>query len=211
MKFILQTALLITLACNANGQSFNDSIRTHRQHYKAEFISEARSPLKGNDTAYLRFYAPNKKYRIAAVLTLTPNSKEFDMPTYSGKTKKFRQYGTLNFKVKNQDCSLQVYQNISLLNDPKYADHLFIPFTDKTSNRETYGGGRYIDVTPSDIHDNVIVLDFNKCYNPYCAYASGYNCPIPPAENRLPVAIKAGEKIGQKKQHTNFCKLITIF
>jgi uncharacterized protein (DUF1684 family) len=82
-----------------------------------------------------------------------------------------------------------------LLKDPKYKDHLFIPFTDGTTYTETYGGGRYIDLSVNDIKNGKIELDFNKCYNPYCAYAGGFNCPIPPVENRLPVAIKAGEKL----------------
>jgi len=80
-----------------------------------------------------------------------------------------------------------------------YADYLFIPFTDNTSGNESYGGGRYLDYKISDIKNNKLLLDFNKAYNPYCAYTTGYNCPIPPAENDLKVAIKAGEKAFEKK------------
>jgi uncharacterized protein (DUF1684 family) len=78
---------------------------------------------------------------------------------------------------------------------PEYKDHLFLPFTDLTSGEETYTAGRYIDLSFEDIIDNKVVIDFNKAYNPYCAYVSGkYNCPIPPRENTLSVAILAGEK-----------------
>ena len=79
------------------------------------------------------------------------------------------------------------------MSSEKYKDYLFIPFTDKTSGIETYGGGRYIDLVLSDIVNKTCTIDFNKAYNPYCAYTAGYNCPIPPKENDLPVAIKAGE------------------
>jgi uncharacterized protein len=98
-------------------------------------------------------------------------------------------------------CSLQVFQNLGLLNDPKYSDHLFIPFTDGTTYTETYGGGRYIDLSTKDIKGDKLMVDFNKCYNPYCAYAEGYNCPIPPVENRLPISIHAGERNWAKETH----------
>ena len=84
--------------------------------------------------------------------------------------------------------------------DEKYRDYLFIPFTDLTSGNESYAGGRYFDFKSSDILDNKFELDFNKAYNPYCAYISNrYSCPIPPKENNLSVAIRAGEKEFGKK------------
>ncbi|HEX6333812.1 MAG TPA: DUF1684 domain-containing protein, partial [Flavisolibacter sp.] len=85
------------------------------------------------------------------------------------------------------------YQSQNLLNT-EYRNHLFLPFTDATTGKTTYEVGRYIDLQITDIREGWVTIDFNKAYNPYCAYTSGYNCPIPPAENRLPVAIEAGEK-----------------
>ena len=77
---------------------------------------------------------------------------------------------------------------------PSYKDYLFLPFTDATTGNETYDAGRYIDLKIEDTRTPEVILDFNKAYNPYCAYVSDiYNCPIPPKENRLPVAIRAGE------------------
>jgi uncharacterized protein (DUF1684 family) len=70
---------------------------------------------------------------------------------------------------------------------------LFLAFGDATSARETYGGGRYLDITKTP-GSTTITLDFNQAYNPYCAYDDTYSCPLPPAENLLTVAIKAGEK-----------------
>ena len=78
-------------------------------------------------------------------------------------------------------------------------NYLFVPFTDLTSGGESYGGGRYLDFFMDDIKNNYLEVDFNKAYNPYCAYATGFNCPIPPAENDLPVSIIAGEKNFAKK------------
>ena len=75
--------------------------------------------------------------------------------------------------------------------DPE-TGHLFLPFQDETSGRETYGAGRYLEVPV--LEDGQLLLDFNYAYHPFCAYNPGYSCPIPPFENRLPVAIRAGER-----------------
>ena len=83
----------------------------------------------------------------------------------------------------------------------EYKDYLFIPFTDATNGNETYEGGRYIDILITDISNNTVVIDFNKAYNPYCCYATGYHCPIPPKENALSVTINAGEKKYTKPVH----------
>lgn len=199
MLLPLLIIFLSTKAVDIYAQTYGDSIQAHRQHYKEEFIAEERSPLKGNDTAYLRFYDPAPYYRVIANFTPTPDSPVFDMPTHSGKTKKFKLYGIAKFKLGKKNCSLHIYQNQGLLKDEKYKNHLFLPFTDLTTYEETYGGGRYIDLETTDIINNTITIDFNKCYNPYCAYAEGYNCPIPPGENKLNVAIKAGEKLFGKE------------
>jgi uncharacterized protein (DUF1684 family) len=108
----------------------------------------------------------------------------------------YRVYGKVHFKIEDSAITLSLYQSQDLMQMDKYRDHLFIPFTDGTSGVESYEGGRYFDLTINDIKDSTLVIDFNKAYNPYCAYVSNvYNCPIPPRENRLTVAIRAGEKV----------------
>ena len=98
-------------------------------------------------------------------------------------------YGYFEFQVGSKDCRLQVYR---LEDSAARGASLFVPFRDSTSGQETYGAGRYIDLkeNTSGIYD----LDFNRAYNPSCAYNSTYSCPVPPAENTLKVAIRAGEK-----------------
>jgi uncharacterized protein (DUF1684 family) len=83
---------------------------------------------------------------------------------------------------------------MALFRQPQYKDYLFLPFKDETNGFETYGGGRYMDVRISTLKDGKIILNFNKAYNPYCAYGDGFNCPIPPLENHLNFSIKAGER-----------------
>ncbi|MEP6676718.1 MAG: DUF1684 domain-containing protein [Ferruginibacter sp.] len=102
------------------------------------------------------------------------------------------------FKIRDTALTLTVYRSLETLPAP-YKDYLFIPFTDITSGNTSYGGGRYIDVEKKDIKNNQLDLDFNKAYNPYCAYTTGYNCPIPPRENNLAIEILAGEKDYGKK------------
>lgn len=101
----------------------------------------------------------------------------------------------MSFKLNGKNYSLSVYQADAevLEKFPEYADLLFLPFKDLTNGKETYGGGRYIDIkTPAG---NNVILDFNLAYNPNCAYGSErFSCPIPPKENFLPAQIKAGEK-----------------
>ncbi|MCK5678470.1 MAG: DUF1684 domain-containing protein, partial [Flavobacteriaceae bacterium] len=87
---------------------------------------------------------------------------------------------------------LEIYQNQKLILTTDYEDYLFLPFTDKTNGESTYGGGRYLDLKIPD--GDTTVIDFNKAYNPYCAYNHKYSCPIPPKANQLDVEINAGVK-----------------
>jgi uncharacterized protein (DUF1684 family) len=97
---------------------------------------------------------------------------------------------------------LNIYQSQDLLGNDQYHDYLFLPFTDLTTGEESYATGRYLDFRIQDIHGDKLTIDFNKAYNPNCAYISNkYNCPVPPKENALPVGILAGEKAFGKKTH----------
>lgn len=176
-------------------QVYENDMHKYRESYKLHFMLATNSPLQAADTGYLQFYPPDTNYRLKARFTATPQAKEFDMPTYSGQMKKYRQYGLLTFTVNDTTSTLQVYQSQALMKKRGLKDYLFIPFTDQTNYITTYGGGRYLELRTGDIKNDTVILDFNKCYNPYCAYADGYSCPIPPDANKLPVAIPAGEML----------------
>lgn len=184
---------------SVQAQSHKDDVVKFRQHYKEEFITEKNSPLKAADTGYLRFYAPDAKYKVTAQVTLTPDAQPFKIKTHTQKEKDYKEYAVFTFKLKGKNLTLHAYQMVNWEKVPTHKDMLFVPFTDETNTTETYGGGRYIDLDTKDIKDGKIVLDFNKCYNPYCAFAEGYSCPIPPRENSLDIAIKAGEKLFGKE------------
>ncbi|HLO37559.1 MAG TPA: DUF1684 domain-containing protein [Lacibacter sp.] len=180
---------LVSLPSFAFAQiSYVDSLKLFLKKYVADH-----EVVTGGDKQKMKFYPVQEQYRITAGFERKENSPWFMMST-SGKTKQqYRVYGIIRFNIHDTTVALHIYQSRSLMSSEKYKEHLFIPFTDLTSGRETYGGGRYIDLNISDINNNTYVIDFNKAYNPYCAYTSGYNCPIPPKENDLVVAIKAGE------------------
>lgn len=196
------TFFLLVIQSVCYGQNFKEQIANHREKYKADFISNEHSPLKETDLRHLQFYDADSTYKINAKVALLEDEKLFKMPTYAGTTAEYIRYAKLTFDLNGKPIQLTLYKNIALSNNPVYKDYLFLPFTDLTNNKETYGGGRYIDLRITDIVANRVELDFNKAYNPYCAYSDGYRCPIPPEENNLPLEIKAGEKNykGEKKK-----------
>ncbi len=194
MRSLLCFLLLATCSLSARGQIYGDTIAAFRKKYVAELLEDKRAPIKASQVKDLSFFAADRSYCVWATVKETPGSVPFKIPTHSGKLKPYRQYATLTFKLKGTDYTLHAYQGIDLVKDTAYVDYLFVPFKDHTNYESTYGGGRYIDLSIKDIVSGKILLDFNKCYNPYCAYADGFNCPIPPDENLLPVEITAGEK-----------------
>jgi uncharacterized protein len=198
MKWMILALLTITTT-NIFAQTYADSIADHRNKYKADFLTDARSPIHEADFPYLDFYAADKNYRVTATFKKVADTTGFTMQTQSGKIKHYYVYGKLQFKLAKKKHILFIYQSKTLLQQAEYEDYLFVPFNDFTNNRTTYGGGRYLDFAISDIVNNTLVLDFNKCYNPYCAFGTGFNCPIPPSENRLNITIPAGEKLYLKQ------------
>lgn len=187
------------------GQNYQQQIEKYRQQYKAEFLKDEHSPLQKTDLAYLRFYKPNESYKVQAKFTELTDTIGFDMQTHSGKIKKYYVYGFVTFTLKQQFCKLYIYYSKDLAKIAGLEDYLFLPFTDATNSVSTFGGGRYLDFKIKDIQQGKLIIDFNKCYNPYCAFAEAYSCPIPPKENDLDFKIESGEKLfgkpASKKSH----------
>ncbi|MEP7229901.1 MAG: DUF1684 domain-containing protein [Ginsengibacter sp.] len=197
-KFSLNQVLIMLLFQSANGQikTYEDSIIAYEQIYidTHEVVGE-------NDRKYIHFYEVDKRYRALASFKKITDKKGFDMNTSSGMKKHYFIYGLLTFTINDSLLHLYIYQSADLMRQEKYKDYLFVPFGDATSGFESYGGGRYIEFYISDIKNGHVIIDFNKAYNPYCAYTTGYNCPIPPKENLLPVSISSGEKNFGKPFH----------
>ena len=196
--FGLLFPLLILVFQHAFAQhtTYEDSILSYQVNY-----TNTHEVVAKNDRRFIGFYPIDKHYRVKASFQKIRDTKGFIMNTSSGMKKKYFQYGLLTFTLHDSLLHLYIYQSEALVQQEKYKDYLFVPFGDATSGFTSYGGGRYLDFTIADLKNNALVLDFNKAYNPYCAYTTGYNCPIPPRENLLTVAIYAGEKNYGKPVH----------
>jgi uncharacterized protein (DUF1684 family) len=127
---------------NLFAQNYNYEIKSWRENYKNDFLKEERSPLKADQLQYLRFYEPDSTYRVEADFSLTKNASVIDVPTMSGKTKQYIEYGKLKFKLQGKPLNLTIYQGIKLLENPETKDYLFVPFTDSTNGNDTYINGR---------------------------------------------------------------------
>lgn len=172
------------------------SVKKHRKQVHKSFKDPESSPFKDQAHSYTRlsYFPPDPAYRVSATISRTPEADPFHIQTSNpDRQKQFVSYGQLQFDLNGAAYSLTVYRNLELPGIPLYKNHLFLLFTDESSGRDTYGGGRYLDLEIPET-GNEIVLDFNMCYNPYCAYGEGWSCPIPPSENHLPIRIEAGVK-----------------
>jgi len=138
---------------------------------------------------HLLYYPPDRSYAVPARLERLNPVIPVSMLTSRNLEKQFYRYADLHFLLGNSPYTLQTFK-MSL--DGPESKILFIPFKDLTSGKETYGAGRFLEIPEPSSEE--LDLDFNRAFNPLCNYSPSYNCPIPPAENRLPIAIRAGEK-----------------
>ncbi|GGG45434.1 DUF1684 domain-containing protein [Hymenobacter glacieicola] len=166
-----------------------------QQKLNAEYRNPAESPLPAEaqkSFTGLPFYPVNYAACVEARFEADSLGAPFQMVTSTARRPQYRKYGVLHFAFEGKPQQLVVYQSLDLQRNPEYRDYLFVPFTDRTNGHGSYGGGRYLDLRRGQIRQGKIVLDFNQAYNPYCAYGGQYSCPVPPAENRLQIAVQAG-------------------
>ena len=160
----------------------------------SQLISDPNSPLDTNTIRNVRFYQPNDTFVFETIFLPLADSTILNFPTSSGEEKEYRPYAKVFFRFGGSMHQLTMYESLRFANHPLFGDKLFLPFWDDTNSLETYGGGRYLDIRKSDLDSGNFQLDFNKAYNPWCAYSDGFSCPIPPAENRLSFEVRAGEQ-----------------
>ncbi len=196
-KIILWIFLAIPLTfigCSKNKIDYESKIKRQRFEKDKHFKYSDNSPLTEKQQKSFRsldYFPVKKQYRVSATIKKPDQQDTISMAYTNGEEKTYTQYASLQFKLKDKNLSLNAYKNLD--NDKGSANQLFIPFYDHTNGHSTYGGGRYLDIDSLGGGDTTLV-DFNKAYNPYCAYNKNYACPVPPEENKLGVAIKAGEK-----------------
>jgi uncharacterized protein (DUF1684 family) len=195
MKKSLLSSLVILMTFPACSQTYGELIQLERDSINKVFSDYEQSILTDEDLegfSGVHFYDADAKFRVEAKFRKKLFGKKFKMMTSTKRTPVYKPYGKLKFELEGKKYRLTLYQNM----EPRYIAagevYLFLPFTDITSGGESYGGGRYLDFTLEEIENPII--DFNVCYNPYCAYNHKYSCPIPPLENHLDTEIRAGVK-----------------
>jgi len=193
MRYLLLFALTLKANFLFSQENYQEKMQKYRDSIDLSFSDSATSILKVQDRLVfhgLNYFPVNEKYVVKAEFIKIDKGKIFEMITTTSRRPVYFIYGKLVFQIDSQAFELFLYK----LKDPKdgYENWLFCPFSDLTNGEETYGGGRYLDFTIDDMKNPVI--DFNLCYNPYCAYNDRYSCPVPPKENFLNIRVEAGVK-----------------
>lgn len=165
----------------AESKAFQQELNEHYANPDTSILL----PDDFEDFSGLPFFPLDEKYIVEARLIRTPDEKPFEMPTTTARRPLYVKFAEAHFTLENRNFKLNVFQPVGDAHS-----YLFIPFTDLTSGVDSYGGGRYLDFEVPE--GDILIIDFNKAYNPYCAYNPIYSCPIPPEENDLEVRIEAG-------------------
>lgn len=185
--------LVVSAACASTPESYEQAMQAARAAKDDAFRTGADSPIPADKRATflpLRYFPLDVSYQAPALLQPSDaRGATLMMPTSAGTMRAMVRIGRLEFSLKGRSLTLGAFTEANAPN----LDRLFVPFTDLTTGTETYPGGRYLDLDRTAT--GIYVVDFNRAYNPYCYYNPTYDCPYPPAENRLPAPIRAGEKI----------------
>ncbi len=179
-------------ACSrAPEDTYAQTLRMARAQKDQMLASANDSPVpvgKRSQILPLVYFPPNESYRVPAALRPDAANQVANVLTSTGEQRRMRVVGTLEFTLVGRRLKLEAFAE-----EGSRGERLFVPFTDLTSGHETYGAGRYLDLDRTST--GIYVIDFNTAYNPYCAYNPTYDCPVPPSQNRLPIAVRAGEKV----------------
>lgn len=191
----LKLFFLVSLMFSVSATAQEENLEEFQRKMNEKFSDPERTPLSKDDLAKFKkldFFEIDSAFLVKAHFLRTPAEAPFKMETTTNRKPVYVKYGELYFSIKGKDFKLDVFQNQELISDPEYYNYLFLPFTDLTNGETTYSGGRYLDLRIPE--GDSIFLNFNKAYNPYCAYNGDFSCPIVPAENNLEIAVTAGVK-----------------
>jgi uncharacterized protein (DUF1684 family) len=184
-------AILYSFQSDGSDSGYIEQIKKERKDHEHYFKTSAQSPITDKENFKgLNYFEPDPKYKVIADLIPIESKKVVILRTNDGKEQRYIEYAYADFKLNDVQNRLLILEGIDM---GPIRGKLFVAFGDETSTVESYGAGRYLDVNKVP-GSSTIVLDFNKAYNPFCAYNSTYSCPFPPPENLLKIPIRAGEK-----------------
>lgn len=189
---VVIVSLLYSFMGSSDQTAYIDEIKKEREDKDRFMQTSKESPFATSPEKYkgLQYYPPDPRYRIIADLTPIKNKNAVTLATNTGEEQHYVEYAYAEFDLDGYHHKLLI---LEVIDSGPFRGKLFFAFGDETSAGETYGAGRYLDLEKAP-GSSTITLDFNKAYNPYCAYISNYSCPLPPSQNLLSIPIKAGEK-----------------
>jgi uncharacterized protein len=195
LRTVIAVALLTLVACSSRppGEgNYVGEVAESRASKDAQ-LRAADLPIaadKKDAFLPLSYFPVDPAYAVPAAFKENPagSRPEVEFETSGHERRKMVLLGTLQFTLQGQPFKLGAFAEAG-----QPADRLFVPFADATTGTDTYQAGRYLDIARSTT--GLYVVDFNRAYNPYCYYNPTYDCPYPPKDNRLPIAIRAGERV----------------
>jgi uncharacterized protein (DUF1684 family) len=176
---------------NPSSEGYVQKVEQQRLEKNEMFKNSEDSPLTEEQLDIfetLTYFPIAEKYKVKADFQRNPRGQKIKMAITDGSQREYYVFGNAHFHLEGKELDVVVYKPVK-----EDSEYLFIPFYDKTSADLTYGGGRYVE--PELLENDVLEIDFNLAYSPYCAYNHTFRCPIPPQDNNLDVSILAGEKI----------------
>ncbi len=197
-------------------ETWREELKSHRAEKDEQFAAGRGSPLPPDERAEfdgLDYFPPDPDYRVAATIESLDGEETVAMETSTEGEQLYYRAARLRFEVPDAGGEPVAESLVAYRRVDHDGDSLFVPFRDKTTGQQTYPGGRYMelhvegasggesggergDPGDGDLHGAEVPVDFNLAYNPFCAYSEAYECPLPPRENWLEVAIPAGERHG---------------
>ncbi len=193
---VVGLVMIYSLSDQSLSKDYIKQIEEQREEKDNFFLKNSQSPLSSTQKekfSGLKYYQPDITYRTEAIVERFKLKEFVSMTTSTGNIQQYLKYGKAVFNLKGKRLELLLLKSVRPM-PGQSSKTIFIPFTDVTSGRATYGAGRYIDIEINE-QQTTIEIDFNRAYNPYCAYNDIYECPIPPAENYLDVEVLAGEML----------------
>ncbi|MBC8111969.1 MAG: DUF1684 domain-containing protein [Verrucomicrobia bacterium] len=188
LLLLLLAIVVYSLTSEDKTAQYIAQVEAERTEKNRFFRASAESPIENKQLfRRLNYYPPNPEFRVKARLEMIEDTLGFAVNMTDGKKETYLRIAKALFSLQKQEYSVLLIKPLQ-----KNEAILHLLFTDKTTGDSTYGGGRYVDV-PFKKGQKEVFLDFNLAYNPFCAYNPNYSCPLPPKENKLPIAITAGE------------------
>ena len=189
---VVVVSIIYSFTGSGDESAYAEEIKKEREDKDRFMRTSKESPFASNPDNYqgLSYYPPDPKYRIIADLTPIKDKNMVVLTTNDSKEQRYIEYAFAEFDLDGYHHKLLILEVADM---GPFRGKLFFAFGDDTSADETYGAGRYLDLEKVP-GASTITLDFNKAYNPYCAYSPNFSCPLPPSQNLLHIPIRAGEK-----------------